>query len=131
MADYVDFLLEIHRLELVGNVAPVQYAIRLLLPEGSYLLKVQGIETFLEGFDAEALCYRWVHQDPRVDELQGRILALVQRGLSQKLSREEIFRQVCEAAAASVDAERRIRLLELDHGPPREQIPYLTEPWFC
>jgi radical SAM superfamily enzyme YgiQ (UPF0313 family) len=128
---YADFLLEIHRLELVGNVAPVQYAIRLLIPEGSYLLQVPGIDGFLQGFDAEALCYRWVHPDPRVDELQRRILALVEQSLSKKLSREEVFRQVCEVTAESVRAEQRVRLLELDHGPSRERIPYLTEPWFC
>lgn len=128
---YADFLLEIHRLGLVGNVAPVQYAIRLLIPEGSYLLGVPGVHAFLDGFNAEALCYRWVHPDPRVDELQRRIHALVEESLSSKLPREEVFRRICEATAESVRAERRVRLLEQDHGPPRERIPYLTEPWYC
>ncbi len=128
---YAEFLLTIHRMELVGNVAPVQYAIRLLIPEGSYLLDVPGVDHFLEGFDPEALCYRWVHPDPRVDELQRRVLKLVEQSLSQRHSRQEVFRRVCKATAESVRAEQRLRLLELDHGPPRERIPYLTEPWFC
>ncbi len=77
---YADFLLTIHRLDLVGNVAPVQYAIRLLIPEGSYLLKVPGLDAFLDGFDAEALCYRWVHPDPR-----GVVLFLADRTASRSV----------------------------------------------
>jgi hypothetical protein len=115
----------------VGNVAPVQYAIRLLIPEGSYLLQVPGVDAFLEGFDPQALCYRWVHPDPRVDELQRHVLRLVEQSLSRRHPRNEVFRQVCEITADSVRAEQRVRLLELDHGPPKERIPYLTEPWFC
>ncbi len=128
---YVEFLVTIHRLGLVGNVAPIQYAIRLLIPEGSRLLELPEVRSFLKGFDAEALCYRWVHPDPRVDELQRRVLKLVEQSLSERSSREEVLRQVSEVTADDATSEQRVRLLELDHGPPRERIPYLTEPWFC
>ena len=128
---YVDFLVAIHELDLVANVAPVQYAIRLLIPEGSRLLEMEETHGFLRGFDAEALCHRWAHPDPCVDELQRRVFEVVQRAVNDRCEREEVFRQVCEATAASVAAEQRVRLAELDHGPPRERIPYLTEPWYC
>jgi radical SAM superfamily enzyme YgiQ (UPF0313 family) len=128
---YVDFLVTIHRLGLVGNVAPIQYAIRLLIPEGSRLLELPEVHSFLEGFDAAALCYRWAHPDPHVDELQRRILKLVEKSLSERSPREEVFCRVCELTAEDATSKQRVRLLELDHGPPRERIPYLTEPWFC
>ena len=128
---YVDFLATIHELGLVGNVAPVQYAIRLLIPEGSRLLDLPETHRFLRGFDAEALCYRWEHPDPRVDELQRRVFDLVQRAINDRCERDEVFRRVCDATSESVAAEQRVRLTDLDHGTPREKIPYLTEPWYC
>jgi radical SAM superfamily enzyme YgiQ (UPF0313 family) len=128
---YVDFLVTISKLGLVGNVAPIQYAIRLLIPEGSRLLELVEIRQFLDGFEPGALCYRWVHPDPRVDELQQRVFGQVQRDISAGLTRDEVFRRVCAATAASAEAAQRVWLSELDHGPPPDQVPYLTEPWYC
>lgn len=128
---YVDFLTTIHGLDLVGNVAPIQYAIRLLIPEGSRLLELPETHTFITHFDRDALCHRWRHPDPRMDALQREIQASVEAFVADRKPREEIFREVCALTAASAEAEQRVKLLELDHGPPRELVPYLTEPWYC
>src|SRR5439155_15847242 len=68
--DILDFVVE-H--DLIGNVDPVQYAIRLLLPEGSLLL-----DRLEPGqYDLEALSYTW--QSP-LDELQREISRVVEEG---------------------------------------------------
>lgn len=128
---YADFLHTIHRLELVGNVAPIQYAIRLLIPEGSLLLELDETHAFLTGFDQQVLCHRWRHPDPRMDTLQRQIQELVERDVRGQRPREQIFEQVCALTADYAPTEQRVKLLELDHGLPRPRVPYLTEPWYC
>lgn len=128
---YVDFLLTLHDLDLVCSVAPIQLAIRLLIPEGSRLLELDETRRFVEAFDHAALAYRWVHPDPRMDVLQREVRTVVERGVKDHQPRPEIFRQVCRLAASVAGGEQRMRLLELDHGRPVERVPYLTEPWYC
>jgi hypothetical protein len=130
MAGYLDLLATVARLGLVESVAPVQYAIRLLLPEGSLLLEVPEVSTHVAAFDPEALMYRWVHADPLVDAVQREVQALVGRRLGA--DRTAVFGEVWRLAAgmAGVDAA--------PPGPPpgrsggrRTPIPYLNEPWYC
>src|SRR5262249_7048084 len=58
--------------DLVGNVDPVQYTIRLLLPEGSLLLPHLDD---LGPWDADRLTYTW---RSALDPLQARLAALVE-----------------------------------------------------
>jgi radical SAM superfamily enzyme YgiQ (UPF0313 family) len=122
---YCDLLQAIDRLGLVDHVAPIQLAIRLLVPEGSRLLEFQEVRALTRGFDAASLTYRWVHPDPRVDALQARLAALA--GARIDAGREEVFGCAWVAAheTAGIDAVRR--------PPPlvRATIPYLNEPWYC
>ena len=76
VVETLDFVAE-H--DLVGNVDPVQYTIRLLLPEGSLLLERPDMRPHLGGYDAERLSYRWTPIDPDSDRLQARLAALVQQ----------------------------------------------------
>src|SRR6202789_638988 len=64
-ADYLDLLGAIRDLDLVNSVAPIQLAIRLLVPEGSKLL----VDLEAPQFDAAALAWRWSHPDPEMDRL--------------------------------------------------------------
>ena len=43
MAGYLDLLHAIDRLDLVEHVAPIQLAIRLLIPQGSRLLELDDV----------------------------------------------------------------------------------------
>ena len=74
LAGYRDLLSTILELGLVGNVSPIQYAIRLLIPRGSRLLELPLVQEFVGDFDPAALAYPWTHPDPRMDRLHADVL---------------------------------------------------------
>jgi hypothetical protein len=82
-----DLLRRIVELELVESVTPVQWAIRLLIPEGSHLFKLAGFRDRVGAFDSSMLGYPWRHEDPGVDELQATIQRWVAEAESNGLSR--------------------------------------------
>lgn len=125
LAGYRDLLQLILELGLVGQVAPVQLAIRLLVPAGSLLLAIPDLH--LEDFAPEQLSHPWRNPDPAVDALQRAVQAQVEAGEAQGLSRVDIFaglwRLTHEAlgiAAAPITPEAE--------GP---DIPQMSEPWYC
>ncbi|MDQ2898554.1 MAG: CUAEP/CCAEP-tail radical SAM protein [Acidobacteriota bacterium] len=117
---YRDLLRAVRDLELVESVAPIQLAIRLLIPAGSLMLELDEIRRIVEPFDPEALCYRWKNSDPAVDLLCARIGELVQREASKP--RAEVFRKIWDLA---LDAPPDL------HLSSRATVPYLNEPWYC
>lgn len=121
--DYRAFLRELAELDLAGQVAPVQLAIRLLLPEGSLLLEDADVRRLIEPFDPRGLCYPWRHPDPAVDELHRVVQETVKREERKKTPRSAIFAKVAEAAGLGDLPE--VVLAD------RATIPYLTEPWYC
>jgi radical SAM superfamily enzyme YgiQ (UPF0313 family) len=72
LAGYHELLRTIDTLDLVAQVAPIQLALRLLIPHESRLLELDrarlGVE--LGPFDTSQLVYPWRHPDARVDRLQ-------------------------------------------------------------
>ena len=124
---YLDLLGAIWELDLVANVAPVQYGIRLLIPDGSRLLDDHEVKALVGDFDEASLSWKWAHEDPRVDRLQQDVMELV---AGSDAERHDIFEAVWQLAAGEFGRapERQNRLLE---APPRATIPYLTEPWYC
>jgi hypothetical protein len=124
LGGYGDFLRALVELELADQVAPVQLAIRLLLPEGSLLLELPEVRAMIEPFDARGLCYRWRNADPQLDALCVSIQEIIKRDERRGKGRMEIFRKIWDAAQAGefpVQAPRA----------SRATIPYLTEPWYC
>ena len=111
-------------LDLVGNVGPIQLAIRLLIPAGSLLLELDDIREIVEAFDPAGLCYKWSHSDLSLDRLCADLQKMIQREERQKATRAEIFTKIWAMAHA-------------DSAPPdfhltsRAAIPYLNEPWYC
>ena len=67
LAGYAAFLRDLAELGLAEQVAPVQLAIRLLIPQGSLLLELPEVRRMVEPFDAAGLCYPWKNSDERVD----------------------------------------------------------------
>ncbi len=119
---YRDLLDVVEELDLVPNVAPVQWGIRLLVTWQSRLLELPDIQTRIGPFDRTTLTFPWRHPDPRVDELQQRITKLV--GVRLTGSRSETF----EAIRDLVQSPGH----EITKSPnPRTSIPYLNEPWYC
>jgi len=127
---YIELLTVLASQDLIAHVAPIQLAMRLLLPAGSTLLALPEMRPYLQGFDASALTYRWVHPDLRVDRLCDEALALVQGGEAEAASRHEIYARLWAAAhkAAGLSAPS---VPEPVVAPRRGPIPYLDEPWYC
>jgi hypothetical protein len=108
-------------------VSPIQFAIRLLVPQGSRMLELAGMRACAGPFDPVSLTYPWTHPDPAVDALQAELSTLV--GVRLNASRPEVFAQVWETAharAAATAPGRREPVLV-----SRAAIPYLNEPWYC
>ena len=83
--------------ELVGNVDPIQYTIRLLVPEGSLLLDRPELAAYLDGFDGDGLTWRWRAADPRVDELQATIARIVNDAMGSGEPTDATWERVFEA----------------------------------
>lgn len=108
--------------DLVGNVDPVQYTVRLLLPPGSLLLDHPDVLPHLGGYDAERATWTWRSAEPEMDELQVDLAARVERGVAAGASVASLYaelREVLGLAAVRVDEARAAA------------VPRLDEPWFC
>ena len=114
---YIDLLRVVSDLDLVENVAPVQWGIRLLVTWQSRLLELHDIKSMVGPFDANTLTFPWRHSDTRVDMLQQQVMALA--GVRAARSRAEVFATICDLA--------HVNLLL----PSRTAIPYMNEPWYC
>lgn len=107
--------------DLVANVDPVQYAIRLLVPRGSLLLAHPDLLAHLGPYDHERGTYAWRGTDPVVDDLQHRIAAEVEA----RTAAGEPLPAIYDAVRVAAGLEP-LHLAEPVPAPPR-----LTEPWFC
>jgi radical SAM superfamily enzyme YgiQ (UPF0313 family) len=127
LGGYCDLLQAIDTMDLVEHVSPVQLVIRLLIPRGSRLLEIGGVQALVEPYSAASLTYPWRHPDPDVDALQRRLEAMVGNRLMS--DRTEMFTRVWEEAhaAAGQGSARPIDRPRL----ARAAIPYLNEPWYC
>jgi radical SAM superfamily enzyme YgiQ (UPF0313 family) len=121
---YLELLRLLAELDLVEHVAPVQLAIRLLIPEGSRLLELPEVRQLVGPFDPVALCHPWRHDDPRVDELQGTLLARVRKDESRAM----FFLEAWKAAQAHTT---RVAAPPARRSGPTPFVPHLTEPWYC
>ena len=126
---YLELLRVLRDTDLVENVAPIQLAIRLLIPAGSRLLELQEIRHLVGPFDPAALVYRWRSPDPRVDALGAEVTEIVAGGEKGKLPRRAIFERIWKAAraAAGLQAESAVEPALMS----RAAIPYINEPWYC
>jgi hypothetical protein len=131
--DYLELLRVIRDLDLIGSVAPIQLAIRLLIPAGSKLLELEDLQALLnavpniavpntDSFDAAALSYRWRHPDPAMDELCADLQKVAGLGDRLGCSRAEIFGMIWERAFGAPGE------FQVSSGAA---LPRLTEAWYC
>src|SRR5262249_38405768 len=122
---YCDLLDTVDELDLVEHVAPIQLAIRLLIPQGSRLLQTDEIRSLVGPFDPVTLTYRWSHVDRRVDALQQQISTIV--GMKLTVGRRQLFDEISELAHSRAGVRR------VSSRPARDRatVPYLNEPWYC
>jgi hypothetical protein len=121
---YCEMLDVIAALELVEQVAPIQLAIRLLIPKGSRMLELADVQSAIGRFDATTLAYPWMHADPRVDRLQTDINVLVGGQLSAD-------RHVMFEAIVRLAYERARKTVPPFTVRPTPAVPYIDEPWYC
>ncbi len=131
LESYCDVLGVLGEEQLIENVAPIQLAIRLLIPAGSRLLELAEVRETVGPFDQAALVYPWRHSDPRVDALCEEVQELVRVGDKLGRSRAQSFVRIWRAASAAASAagvpEQRPEPVLVS----RAAIPYLNEPWYC
>ena len=127
LTNYLELLRQLVELRLVESVAPVQLSIRLLIPAGSYLLKLESLADTIGAFDPRLLGHPWRNPDPRVDQLQQDIQNWVARAEQDNLTRSDIFAGVWERAhrLAGIPAP------PLDAACAGMPIPRLSENWYC
>lgn len=113
--DYLDLLRTIRDLDLIESVAPIQLAIRLLIPMGSKLLELEELK--VEQFDPAALSYRWRHPDPAMDTL----CSDLQKIAGSAGSRAKVFARILERSFGE----------KPDLPPVSGEAPHLTENWYC
>jgi len=121
---YRELLETLVELDLVENVAPIQLAIRLLIPAGSRLLELPEVLERIGPFDSSALSYQWRNEDPSLDRLCREIQLLIQEEERRKTSRRAIFGKIWDLA------HNQPRPVDF-HLAARATIPYLNEPWYC
>lgn len=114
--------------DLVSNIDPVQYSIRLLIPPGSLMLAVPEIEPYLGSYDESSLSYAWTAADERTVGLQTSLASMVESMQADGASATEIFcemRDLALAAAGRPAADRSTVLAS------ERDIPRMSEAWFC
>lgn len=130
MEDYLGILAFVEEEDLIDSVDLVQYALRLLIPPGSLLLSDSELRPHLRELVPDQLSYRWVHPDPRMDQLYEDVTARVERSILEGEDSFLAFFEIKELAwkTAGVCLEGLPRPTV---GSQRQRPPRLTEPWFC
>lgn len=112
--------------DLAAVTDPVQLSIRLLIPDGSLMLEVDGLSEHVVGYDPEALGYAWRPADPAMDTLQAELASLAEKGAESEeaplVTLEEMTRVIARAAGMALPSMP---------AATRGERPRLSEPWFC
>jgi hypothetical protein len=128
---YLELLRVLAELDLVDNVPPIQYAIRLLIPQGSRLLELPEVRQLVGEFDEAALCYPWRNPDPAADQLYADVMEAVKQAQRDEVSRREAFARVWDTASKAAYGEPMPLPAGLDRTAPSRPAPSLSEPWYC
>ncbi len=126
--DYLEVLDFVESRGLIYHVDPVQYAIRLLLPPGSWALEIPEIRPHVGELVQEDFAYRWEHPDPRLDRLHGDASAIVEAATSAGEDPLDTFYRIKTLALEAAGRPAAARAWSADE---LERPPRLTESWFC
>ena len=124
--DYLEIFQFVETHRLVYHVDPVQYAVRLLIPPGSYLLNRPETKTLSLTLDETAFSYIWIHPDARMDELHKTVSALVENDARAGVDTLETFYRIW-SLAADLRGQPSPKQSRSVHKP----APRITEAWFC
>ncbi len=130
LEDYLEILSVAEAEDLLDSIDPIQYAVRLLVPPGSRLLKRRDIERYLGPLELENFYYNWTHPDQRMDRLHQDVAALVEKSMSEREDPLLTYLRIRELAE-SVHEGREMDPRRLSPPPYVSRPLRLTEPWFC
>jgi len=126
--DYVELVELVAARGLARHVDPIQLAIRLLVPPGSRLADQPAMRPHLGALDRARLGYAWTHPDPRMDALAVAVMDLVERGARGSRAPEDLVEAI-RAAALTLREGRPVAPRPAVPAP--DDVPRLTESWFC
>ncbi len=127
--DYLEILQFVDTHRLIYHVDPVQYAVRLLIPPGSYLLNRSETQALSLTLDEAAFSYAWVHPDVRMDELHKTVNTLVENDARSGVDTLETFYRIW-TLAADMHGSRHTPL-GFRSKEAHQPAPRITEAWFC
>lgn len=127
--DYLELLDFVAEHDLIEQIDPIQFAIRLLVPPGSALLEASDADQWFGPLDPAALNHTWKHPDPRMDTLQRAVMARVERDAAMQVPAEKTFAAIRKLAAQRLDPAHAF--LEVAPRAKAAPTPRLTEAWFC
>lgn len=130
---FVDLLKDLRAHSLIESVAPIQLAIRLLIPAGSRLLELDDIRALVGPFDEAGLVFPWTNADERVEKLCRSIQEIVSTGEKAGRARTWIFERIEDAAYAATGAGKPDRPAKnpFEIVAAAATVPYMDEPWYC
>lgn len=124
--DYLEMLEFVESNNLIDQVDPVQFSIRLLIPPGSWIADLEEAKGHLGALDEAAFTFRWKHPNPRMDRLQREVAALVEQDAAKQVDPAETFFRIQALAEGREPTEAVVSL-----PPKRVRAARLTESWFC
>lgn len=129
--DYAALLEFIAAWDLVEQVAPIQFALRLLVTANSRLLELPDVRSRAGPLDPAALVHPWRHPDPRVDALQEEVQHLVECHAGRP--RREVFAAIRGLVASKTPRRAADGLVPYPPGvvERRTEVVWLDEPWYC
>jgi radical SAM superfamily enzyme YgiQ (UPF0313 family) len=125
LEDYLGMLDWIWDRGLTGITPAIQFAVRLLVPPRSALLRTPEASLFGPP-DPGNFVHPWQHPDPCMDELYAAVSVLVEERIG--LEAEALFLEVEALAHRIGDREPPVRMGGARIPAPS---PRLTEDWFC
>ena len=129
LSGYLELLEFVQDHDLVYQLDPVQYSIRLLLPPGSWLLDIPEIQPHLGSLVQEDFVYTWRHPDPRVDMLQRRVARVAEEAASSGEDPATTFDGIKKLTLATIFGQSTVAQPRYRRRSARP--PQLTEAWFC
>ena len=129
LSGYLKLLDFVQNHDLIYQLDPVQYSIRLLLPPGSWLLDIPEIQPHLGSLVQEDFVYTWQHPDARVDMLQRQVARVAEEAASSGEDPATTFYRIKELTVATIPGRRTVAQPRYRRRSVRS--PQLTEAWFC
>lgn len=105
---------------------PIQFTIKLLIPEGSVLLSRPELVPYLGAYDDDRLTYQWTAMDRRCEKLVVGYTEHINHSMRSNVGPSDLIRDLFAMAVEAAELPPESLEIGSFEGRPR-----LTEPWFC